>query len=91
MEEDMEPCLNTRKAINSHIMIFISPTGFIKASIKNISADGMLVDTGQSTLPMGAVVELAGAGAWQLESKLGLPKALITHTDKDGHTTLTLL
>jgi len=82
---------NTRKEINLPIMIYHNPVGFITASIKNVSADGILVDTGQFSLPKGAVVELAGAGSWQLESKIGLPKALITHVDDDGQAVLMLL
>jgi hypothetical protein len=72
-------------------MIYHNPIGFITASIKNVGTDSMLVDTGQFTLPMGSVVELAGAGSWQLESKIGLPKAMITHANSDGQTMLMLL
>ena len=86
----MEHRFSPRKEINLPIMIYQNPIGFIKAWVKNASADGMLVDTGQFALPKGAVVELAGAAAWQLESKMGLPKALIIHA-KDGPTGLMLL
>jgi hypothetical protein len=53
----MERRRNTRKNINLPIMIYHKPIGFIIASIKNVGADGMLVDTGQFRLPMGSVVE----------------------------------
>jgi hypothetical protein len=72
-------------------MIYHHPTGFINASLKNVSRHEMLVDTGQFSLPKGTVVELAGAGAWQLESKMGLPKAMISRANQDGIMVLMLL
>ena len=73
------------------IMIFHKPIGCINALIKNMSKNEILVETAQYSLPKGAVVELAGAGSWQLESKMGLPKALIGHADRNGETLLMLL
>ena len=61
--------------------------GWISAYAKNISSHGMLVHTGRSLLPVGDVVELAGPAAWKLESKTGLPKAVIVHS-KQGTTGL---
>jgi hypothetical protein len=90
MEGGMEHRAKTRKEINYPILIHHNPTGFINALIMNVSADGMLVDTGQFSLPKGAVVELAGTGSWLLESKMGLPKAIITHA-KNGQAGLMLL
>ena len=86
----MEHRFSPRKEINSPVMIYQNQIGFIGASAKNISASGMLVDTGRFSLPKGAVVELAGAAAWELESKLGLPKALIVHVN-DGKMGLMLI
>jgi len=85
----MEHRLSPRKEINSYIIVFQKQNGFIKGLVKNISRHGMLVDTGRSTLPNGAVVELAGPASWKLESKMGLPKALIIHS-KDGEAGLML-
>ena len=77
----MEHRWTTRKAINYPIMVYLNSIGFINSFVKNISAHGMLVDTGQFTLPKGAVVELAGTGSWDLESKMGLPKAFIVRAN----------
>jgi hypothetical protein len=61
------------------------------ALIKNISNNEIHVETRPYPFPQGAVVELVGAGSWQLESKMGLPEASIRHADKDGKTVLMLL
>ena len=83
LEWHMEKRFSPRKEIDSSVLIFNDQVGSIKALVKNISAQGMLVDTGRPTLPEGAIVELAGPASWKLESKTGLPKALIVHS-KDG-------
>lgn len=85
----MEHRFSPRKEINSTILVFQNTLGCIKALVKNISTHGMLVDTGRSTLPKGVVVELAGPASWKLESKSGLPKALIVHS-KEGKAGLML-
>jgi hypothetical protein len=90
MEGNMEHRFSPRKEINSSVIVYQEQIGFIKAAVKNVSAFGMLVDTGRSTLPKGAVVELAGPASWKLESKMGLPKALIIHA-KDGQMGLMLI
>ena len=87
----MKHRLNTPPKNNLPIMIFYNPIGFINAWIKSISKDEILVETGEYPLPKGAVVELAGAGSWQLESKMGLPKAMISHADNHGQAILMLL
>jgi hypothetical protein len=87
----MDHRLPISKNDNLPIMIFHNPIGFINALIKNMSRHEILVETAQYSLPKGAIVELAGAGAWQLESKMGLPKALISHAGKYGETVLMLL
>ena len=79
----MEHRFSPRKESNSSVLVFQNQIGCIKAFIKNVSPHGMLVDTGKYTLPKGAVVELAGPASWELQSKMGLPKALIVHS-KDG-------
>ena len=79
----MEHRLSPREEIKSSVLVFQNTIGCIKALVKNVSAHGMLVDTGRSTLPKGLVVELAGPASWKFESKTGLPKALIIHS-KDG-------
>jgi hypothetical protein len=89
LEEDVEHRFSPRKEINSSVLVFQKAIGCIKALVKNVSAHGMLVDTGRSTLPQGVVVELAGPASWKWESKLGLPKALIIHS-KDGKAGLML-
>ncbi len=86
----MEHRFSPRREINSSVIVYQKQTGFIKAAVKNVSAYGMLVDTGRSILPKGAVVELAGPAAWKLESKTGLPKALIIHAN-DGQMGLMLI
>lgn len=86
----MEHRFSPRKEINSSVIVYQKQFGLITAAVKNVSAYGMLVDTGRSTLPKGAVVELAGPASWTLESKTGLPKALIIHA-KDGQTGLMLI
>lgn len=86
----MEHRFNSRKEVHSPIIVFEKQIGFINASVKNSSVGGMLVDAGRLTLPKGRVVELAGEAAWRLESKTGLPKALIIHA-KDGLMGLMLL
>jgi hypothetical protein len=86
----MEHRFSPRKGTNSPVMIYQNQIGFITASVKNVSANGMLVDTGRFALPKGSIVELAGAASWKLESKRGLPKALIIHA-ADGLTGLMLI
>jgi hypothetical protein len=82
MEEDMEHRWNPRKEIDSPVMIYQEQTGNIKASVKNISANGMLVDMGQLMLTKGAIVELAGATMRSIESKMVCLKALIVHANE---------
>jgi len=76
----MEKRYSPRKETNSSVLVFHKTLGCIKALVKNFSAHGMLVDTEQSTLPIGSVVELAGPASWSLESRTGLPKGLIIHS-----------
>ena len=85
----MEKRFNPRKEINSSVLVFHKKTGCIKVLVKNFSMYGMLVDTEQSTLPKGSMVELAGPASWKLESRAGLPKALIIHS-QDGKAGLML-
>lgn len=85
----MEKRYNPRKETNSSVLVFHKKMGCIKALVKNFSAHGMLVDTERSTLPKGSVVELAGPASWKLESRTGLPKALIIHSE-DGKAGLML-
>ena len=77
----MEHRFNAREEVNSPVLVFHELVGCIKALVKNVSTNGMLVDTGRSTLPKGVVVELAGPASWKLESKTGLPKALVVHSE----------
>lgn len=86
----MEHRFSPRVITNSPVMIYDKQIGFIDAFVRNVSATGMLVDTGRFSLTKGAVVELAGAASWRLESKTDLPKALIIHT-KHGQTGLLLI
>ena len=81
MVEAMENRWTTRKEIIYPIMVYHNPIGFIYSLVMNVSADGMLVDTGKFTLPRGAVVELVGTGSWNSESKMGLPKAFIARAN----------
>jgi hypothetical protein len=85
----MEKRFTPRKEINSSVLVFHKKMGCIKGLVKNISTHGMLVDTERSTLPKGSIVELAGPASWKLESRTGLPKALIIHS-KDGKVGLML-
>ena len=78
----MEKRYNARKETNSSVLVFHNKMGCIRALVKNFSAHGMLVDTERSTLPKGSVVELAGPASWKLESRTGLPKALIIHSQE---------
>lgn len=77
----MEHRWNPRKEINSRVMVYQPQIGIIKAAVKNISAEGMLVDTGQYALTKGVIVELADAALNRLQSKMLRLKALIVHTD----------
>lgn len=85
----MEKRFSPRKEINSSVLVFHKKMGCIKALVKNFSSHGMLVDTKRSTLPKGTVVELAGPASWKFESRTGLPKALIIHS-QDGKAGLML-
>ena len=85
----MQKRFSPRKKINSSVLVFHKKMGCIKGLVKNVSTHGMLVDTGRSTLPNGSVVELAGPASWKLESRAGLPRALIVHS-KDGEVGLML-
>ena len=76
----MEKRFDPRQEINSSVLVFQNTIGCINARVKNISDYGMLLETGQSTLPTGEVVELAGPASLQLESRFGLPRALIIHS-----------
>ena len=78
----MEKRFSPREEINSSVLVFQNEVGCINASVENISHHGMLLDTGQSTLPIGAVVELAGPVSRRLESRMGLPKAVIVHSNQ---------
>ena len=86
----MEKRFNPRKNINSSVLVFHNKMGCIRAVVKNFSTHGMLVDTEQSRLPKGSVVELAGPASWKYESRKGLPKALIIHS-QDGKSGLMLI
>ena len=86
----MEHRFSPRKDMDSPVMIYQNQIGFISAAVKNVSTNGMLVDTGRYALTKGTVVELAGAASWRLESKMGLPKALVVHSN-DGQTGLMLI
>jgi hypothetical protein len=85
MERRYEP----RTQIDSSVLIFHKKVGCIKGFVKNFSLHGLLVDTEQSTLPKGSVVELAGPASWSFKSRNGLPKGLIIHS-KDGKAGLML-
>jgi hypothetical protein len=77
----MEKRMTPRQEINSSILVFENNVGCINAFVKNVSNRGMLLDTGRFNLPTGAVVELAGPASRRLASRLGLPKALIVHSE----------
>jgi len=85
----MERRYNPRTETNSTVLIFHRGMGCVKGSVKNFSSHGMLVDTEDSTLPKGSVVELAGPASWRIKNKTGLPKGLIVHS-KDGKVGLML-
>jgi len=85
----MENRFSPRMEITSSVLVFHRTIGCIKGLVKNVSAYGMFVDTGQTTLPKGTVVELAGPASWKFESRMGLPKALIIHSH-DGKSGLML-
>ena len=85
----MEHRFSTRNEVNLSVLIFHKLHGCIKALVKNASRDGMLVEMERSVLPKGSVVELAGPASWGLQSKTGLPKALVIHS-KDGKAGLML-
>ena len=77
----MEKRFTPRQEINSSVLVFQNNIGCINAVVKNVSPQGMLLDTGEFTLPQGTVVELAGPASQLLESRMGLPKALIVHSN----------
>jgi len=79
----MEHRWNSRKEINSTVTVYQERIGIIRATVKNVCADGMLMETGRSVLPKGAVVELTGTTLRKLESKMVRLKGLIIHA-KDG-------
>lgn len=78
----MEHRWNPRKEITSPVMVYQERIGLIRAEVKNISANGMLVNLGQSALSKGAVVELVGATLRRFQSKVLRLRALIVHTDE---------
>ena len=78
----MEHRWNPRKEIDSPVMVYHEQIGIIKASVKNVSADGMLVDTGQLMLKKGTIVELAGATMRSIKNKMVRLKALIVHANE---------
>ena len=77
----MEHRCSPRKETNSSVLVFHMKKGWIRALVKNISEQGMLICTGRAKLPVGDIVELAGPAAWKLESSMGLPKGFIVHSD----------
>lgn len=79
----MERRYNPRARINSSVLIFHKKMGCIKGLVKNISTNGMYIETGQYALPKGSVIELAGPASWKLKSRTGLPKGLVIHSE-DG-------
>lgn len=85
----MEHRFSARNEVNSSILIFHKLAGCIKGLVKNASRDGMLVVIERAVLPKGSVVELAGPASWILQSKTGLPKALVIHSE-DGKVGLML-
>lgn len=77
----MERRWHPRKEIDSRVMVYREGLGNFMAAVKNISADGMLVDTGRYALAKGVIVELADAALNGLQSSLLRLRALIVHAD----------
>ncbi len=71
-----------RKETNYPIVLYHKPIGYIVSYVKNVSVDGMLVETGEVTLPKGVVVEIAATESPNLERKIELPKAFITRANQ---------
>ncbi|MEJ2573620.1 MAG: hypothetical protein P8164_08565 [Gammaproteobacteria bacterium] len=80
----MEHRWNPRKEMDSRVTVYRHGLGDFMAAVKNISAEGMLVDTGQYALPKGVMVELAAAALDGLQSSLLRLRALTVHADDDG-------
>jgi hypothetical protein len=79
----MERRWNARKEFNSTVMVYQERAGIIRVSVKNVSADGMLMETGRSVLSKGALVELTGETLRKHGNKMTRLKGLIVHA-KDG-------
>lgn|GEM_PF-2155366 len=79
----MEHRWNSRQEINSTVMVYLEHFGVIRAQVKNISGDGMLLKTDRCELRKGAIVELICASVRALESGIARLRALIIHAN-DG-------
>ena len=75
----MEHRWNSRKEIHSTVTVYPGHFGAIKAVVKNISGNGMLLETDQFYLAKGGVVELAYAASPRVESETVRLKALTIH------------
>jgi hypothetical protein len=71
-----------RLAIDSPVMVYQEQIGLVKAAVKNISADGVLVDMGRYALSKGAIIELVVATVERLQSRMLRLRALIVHADE---------
>jgi hypothetical protein len=70
-----------RLDIDAPLMVYQKEIGMIKAAVKNISADGMLVDMGRFAMAKGTVVALAGATMSRFQVQLQQLRALIIHSN----------
>jgi len=70
-----------RQEIDTPVMVYQKEIGMIKAAVKNISADGMLVDMGRFAMAKGSVVALAGATVSRFQSRMLHLRALIIHSN----------
>ena len=77
----MEHRWHPREEIDSPVMVYQKKIGMIKAVVRNISVDGMLVDLGRFAMAKGTVVALAGATVSGLQGQLLQLRALIIHSN----------
>jgi hypothetical protein len=75
----MEHRWHPRDEIDSPVMVYQKEVGLIKATVRNISADGMLVDMGRFAMAKGTMVALAGAAISRFQGPLLQLRALIIH------------
>ena len=71
-----------RQEIELPVMVYQEQIGMIRAAVKNIGTNGVLVDMGRYVLSKGVIVKLVDATMKSLQSKMSRLRALIVHADE---------